>query len=367
MPMFARLRPMNPTVAAPRPHRVVALCFDGVVAFDLSVAAEVFSLAWDRGRQLYEFGACAVQPGSVATTKGFSVGDLPGLEALEPADTVVVPGYRGVHDPPPEAALAGLRRVAERGGRVVSICTGAFGLAHAGLLDGRRATTHWFAASELARLFPEVEVDAAALYVDAGQVLTSAGLSAGIDLCLHLIREDHGENVGAAVARAMVAAPHRDGGQAQFIERPLARPQGALDLVRAWALENLAQPLEVATLADRAGVSPRTLARQFVAETGTTPLQWLIAQRVREARRLLESTTLSVEEIAGRAGFGSAPSLREHFRRATATTPSAYRRAFSGVRRRPPPGQSRPSPSRPRSGSRSRSAAARSRDARTSA
>jgi len=315
------------------PHRVVALCLDEVVAFDLSVAAQVFSIAWDRGRRLYEFTACALEPGALATTTGFSLAGLAGLAALDRAETVIVPGYRRLHEPPPPAALAGLRGVVDRGGRAVSICTGAYGLAHAGLLDGRRATTHWFAAADLARLFPAVEVDADALYVDAGEVLTSAGLSAGIDLCLYLIRRDHGENVSAAVARAMVAPPHRDGGQAQFIDRPTVGQEGTLDPVRDWALDNLTQPLEVSTLAERAGVSPRTLARRFTAETGTTPLQWLIAQRVREAQRLLEATTLSVEEIALSAGFGSAPSLRQHFRRATSTTPTAYRQAFSGARR----------------------------------
>jgi transcriptional regulator GlxA family with amidase domain len=226
--------------------------------------------------------------------------------------------------------LAALRAVVTRGGRAVSICAGTFALAHAGLLDGRRATTHWASAAELARRFPRIEVDPNALYVDAGDVLTSAGLSAGIDLCLHIVRRDHGERIGAAVARAMVAAPHRDGGQAQFIERALPDAAGSLEPVRRWALDHLSEPLDVAGLAVRAGVSPRTFARRFVAETGTTPLRWLQAQRVLEARRLLEHTRLSVEEVATHSGFGSAPSLRQHFRRATATSPSAYRRTFSG-------------------------------------
>jgi AraC family transcriptional activator FtrA len=214
---------------------------------------------------------------------------------------------------------------------VTSICTGAFALAHAGLLDGRRATTHWFAAPELARRFPKVEVDPDALYIEDGPVVTSAGLSAGIDLCLHLIRSDHGERIGSQVARVMVAPPHRDGGQAQFIDRPLppVLAGDSLEPVRRWALEHLAESLDVATLADRAGVSPRTFARRFVAETGTTPLKWLHAQRVLEARRLLEHTDLPVEHVASKSGFGSAPSLREHFRRATKTTPTAYRRSFA--------------------------------------
>ena len=320
-----------------KPHRVVALCLGRVVAFDLATPAEVFSLAWTSDGPLYEFDVCAPRAGPAPTTTGFSIAGPADLEALDAADTVIVPGYRDVVDPPPEAALAALRPTAERGARVASICTGAFALAHAGLLDGRRATTHWFWSDLLASSFPRIAVEPETLYVDAGEVLTSAGLSAGIDLCLHLVRRDHGERIGASVARAMVASPHRDGGQAQFIERPLpsAHGTGSLEPVRAWALDHLTEPLDVASLAGRAGVSPRTFARRFVAETGTTPLKWLHAQRVLEARRLLEHTDLPVEQVASRAGFGSAPSLREHFRRATKTTPTAYRRTFSSAQPAP--------------------------------
>jgi transcriptional regulator GlxA family with amidase domain len=311
-------------------HRIALLCLEPVVAFDLSTPAEVFSLAWTRDGPLYETTTCAVAPGPVATTSGFAIEAVAGLEAIAAADTVLVPGYRGL-EPPPAAALDALRAAAARGARITSICTGAFALAHAGLLDGRRATTHWFAAPELARRFPAIEVDPDALYVEDGPVLTSAGLSAGIDLCLHLVRSDHGERVGANVARAMVASPHRDGGQAQFIERPLPDGVGdsSLEPVRRWALHHLTEPLDVVSLADRAGVSPRTFARRFVAETGTTPLKWLHSQRVLEARRLLEHTDLPIEHVATKSGFGSAPSLREHFRRATQTTPTAYRRTFA--------------------------------------
>jgi AraC family transcriptional activator FtrA len=317
-----------------QPHRVAALCVGRVVAFDLSTAAEVFDLAWRSSEPAYYFTACSAEGGSIPTTTGFRLSGLAGLEAVAHADTVLVPGYRDVFEPPPDPALAALRAAAERGARVVSICTGAFALAHAGILDGRRATTHWFAAEAMAQMFPAIDVDADALYVDEGQVLTSAGLSAGIDLCLHLVRSDHGERVGARVARAMVAAPHRDGGQSQFIERalPPVAPDASLEPVRAWALDHLSEPLDVETLAARAAVSPRTFARRFVAETGTTPLKWLNAQRVLEARRLLEHTDLSVDQVAAEAGFGSAPSLREHFRRATRTTPTAYRRTFAATR-----------------------------------
>jgi transcriptional regulator GlxA family with amidase domain len=212
---------------------------------------------------------------------------------------------------------------------VLSVCTGSFALAHAGLLDGRRAATHWAWADEMARRFPAVAVDAAALFVDEGRVLTSAGLSAGIDLSLHVIREDHGAACGERVARHMVAPPHREGGQAQFIERPPAPAPGTLEPTRQWAGERLESPLDVAGMASHAGVSPRTFARRFREETGTTPLQWLLGRRVLEARRLLEESDLPVETIAWRCGFGTAASLRDHFRRATATTPTAYRRAFA--------------------------------------
>jgi AraC family transcriptional regulator, transcriptional activator FtrA len=215
---------------------------------------------------------------------------------------------------------------------VISVCTGAFALAHAGLLDGRRATTHWAFAGELARRFPGVEVDAAALYVDEGEVMTSAGLSAGIDLCLHVIRSDCGAAVGERVARHMVAAPHREGGQAQFIERPASTTGaacGSLEETRRWAAERLHEPLDVAAMARHASVSPRTFARRFREETGTTPLQWLLGQRVQEARRLLEETDLPIDAVAWQAGFGTAASLRDHFRRVTETTPSAYRRSFA--------------------------------------
>jgi transcriptional regulator GlxA family with amidase domain len=251
-----------------------------------------------------------------------------GLEGLDGADTVLVPGYAAIFDPPPAEALEALGAASRRGARVISVCTGAFALAHAGLLDGRRATTHWAWAGELAARFPAVSVEPEALYVDEGEVMTSAGLSSGIDLALHVVREDFGASAGATAARRMVAAPHREGGQAQFIDRPAEGPAGSLEGTRRWAAERLAEPLDVAAMASHASVSPRTFARRFREETGTTPLRWLHAQRVTEARRLLEETDLPVEAIAWRAGFGTPASLREHFRRATATTPTAYRRAF---------------------------------------
>jgi transcriptional regulator GlxA family with amidase domain len=310
-------------------HRVVALCLDGLVAFDLTAPAQAFGLAASpSGEPLYRFSTCSIDGAPVRTTSGFGVSPEADLGALRRADTVVVPAWAAVLDPPPEPALAALRAAADRSARLLSVCTGAFVLAHAGLLDGRRATTHWGWAGELARRFPAVTVEPAALYVDEGQVMTSAGLSAGIDLSLHVIRQDFGAAAADRVARHMVAAPHREGGQAQFAKRADSDPGGSLEPTRRWAAERLEQPLDVAALAGHAGVSPRTFARRFRAEAGTTPLQWLLGRRVLEARRLLEESDLSVEAIAWRCGFGSAASLREHFRRATATTPTAYRGSF---------------------------------------
>ncbi len=313
-------------------HRVVALCLDGLVAFDLTAPAHAFSAASGaKGQPLYEFSTCSPGGAELETITAFSVRPQGGLELLDRADTIVVPAYFAVFSPPPQEATEALRSAAARGARVLSVCGGAFALAHAGLLDGRRATTHWAFAAEMADRFPAIEVDAAALYVDEGEVMTSAGLSAGIDLCLHVIRKDYGAAVGERVARHMVAAPHRDGGQAQFIERPEASPErfaGSLEPTRRWVLERLEEPLDVAAMARYARVSPRTFARRFRGETGTTPLQWLLAQRVLKARRLLEESDLPVDEVAWRSGFGTAASLRDHFRRATSTTPTAYRRSF---------------------------------------
>ncbi|HSS03736.1 MAG TPA: helix-turn-helix domain-containing protein [Solirubrobacterales bacterium] len=316
-------------------HRIVALCLDGVVAFDLTAAAQVFGVASERdGTPLYEVSTCTEGGAEVATTTGFGLRPQHDLGALEGADTVVVPGYFAVLDPPPAPVTEALQHASARGARVLSVCTGAFALAHAGLLDGRRATTHWAHAEQLSSRFPAVEVDPAALYVDEGEVMTSAGLSAGIDLSLHVVRKDFGAVAGETVARRMVAAPHREGGQAQFIKRPPLGEPGTLETTRRWALERLADPLDVAAMARHASVSPRTFARRFREETGTTPLRWLLAQRVLEARRLLEESDLPIDEVAWQAGFGTAASLREHFRRATATTPTAYRRSFQPA----PPG-----------------------------
>jgi len=313
--------------AAPRPHRVVALVAGEVVAFDLAIPAQVFG----RAPQLYDWAVCAPAAGAMPTENGFDVLVPHGLEALERADTVIVPGIGDRAWPLAPEPLAALRAAAARGARVASICTGAFVLAAAGLLDGRRAATHWRYAELLAREFPAVSVDPGVLYVDEGDVLTSAGVAAGIDLCLHIVRHDHGAEAANAIARTMVVAAHREGGQAQFVDRPL--PSAASDglaATRAWMQDRLSEPLSVEEMARHAGYSARTFARRFRAETGTTPLQWLIGLRVTEARRLLEATDASIEEVAARAGFGGAVALRQHFARVVGTSPTAYRRAFRG-------------------------------------
>jgi transcriptional regulator GlxA family with amidase domain len=310
------------------PHRVVALLVNEVVAFDLAIPDQVFG----REPALYSWTVCAPAPGPVPTATGLDVLVPHGLEGLEAADTVVVPGVGDRAWPLPEAPLAALRRAADRGARVASICTGAFVLAAAGLLDGRRATTHWRYSARLAREFPLVHVDPDVLYVDEGDVLTSAGVAAGVDLCLHIVRRDHGAEAANSIARRMVVAAHRDGGQAQYVERPLpASATGGLAATRAWMEERLAEPLSVEEMARHAGYSPRSFARRFRAETGTTPLQWLIGRRVAEAQRLLEATELGVEDVAARCGFGGAVALRQHFGRVVGTSPTAYRRAFAGA------------------------------------
>jgi transcriptional regulator GlxA family with amidase domain len=243
---------------------------------------------------------------------------------------VIVPASAHDDEQPTPELIDALQRAHRRGARMMSVCSGAFTLAAAGLLDGRRATTHWMHADELARRYPSIDVDPKVLYVDEGDVLTSAGTAAGIDLCLHVVRQDLGADVANAVARRMVVPPHRDGGQAQFVDQPVARcaDEDPLSGVLGWMLEHLDEPLTVEDLARRSTMSPRTFARRFRAVTGTTPLQWLLSQRVLLAQRLLETSDDPVELIATRCGFGTAAGLRQHFQRSTGTSPMAYRRTF---------------------------------------
>jgi transcriptional regulator GlxA family with amidase domain len=312
-------------------HRIAVLALPDVVVFDLATPFQLL-------RRHYELTLCGVEPGEIPTTSGFPLVTHAGIDALSQADTVFVPGFRPRTWPPPPRALGALRAAHARGARIASICTGAFALGAAGLLDGRRVTTHWRHAPRLAELFPRAHVDPDVLYVDEDDLLTSAGVAAGIDLCLHLLRRDHGAEAANAAARQTIVAPHRAGGQAQFIERTVPPSDAAgLEATRSYALAHLDRPLTVKQLADHAHTSERTFARRFRQETGTTPLKWLHAQRVDQARRLLEASDLSIEAVAHRCGFGSAAILRQHFRRTTATTPTAYRRTFVGSDGNTPP------------------------------
>ncbi|HEX2192290.1 MAG TPA: helix-turn-helix domain-containing protein [Acidimicrobiales bacterium] len=315
------------------PHTVATVLAPKVAMFELSVACEVFGL--DRSELVdpwYRHLVCAGGPPPLRSPEGIEVHAPHGLDAVTGADTVVVPGWPYATHPPGDELLDALRAAHERGARMLSVCTGAFVLAEAGLLDGKVATTHWMHAAELARRYPRVKVDPKVLYVDAGDVLTSAGTSAGIDLCLHVVRQDHGAEVANAVARRMVVPPHRDGGQAQFVDLPVAAAAGddPLAAVLEWAMENLDLPLSVNELARRATMSPRTFARRFRAATGTTPHRWILRQRLLLARRLLETTEEPVGRVAARCGFATAAGLRLHFSREMGASPLAYRHAFQG-------------------------------------
>lgn len=314
-------------------HTVAVLALPEVVAFDLAIPAQVFGHHTEAER--YALRLCAADPGPVATTTGFDVVAPYGLSAVAEADTVVVPGFSA--DGVDPRVLDALRAAHRRGARVVSICTGAFALAAAGLLDGRRATTHWHDADRLAREHPAIAVDPGVLYVDGGDgVMTSAGVAAGIDLALHLVALDHGAAAAATVARRMVVPSVRQGGQAQYVERPVPQ-HGTTGLgpTREWMLERLAEPLSLRAMAAHAGYSERSFIRRFRAETGLPPLRWMHAERVQHARRLLEESDADLEAVAAASGFGTAATLRIHFARALRTTPSAYRRAWRDASLRP--------------------------------
>ncbi|WP_145941092.1 GlxA family transcriptional regulator [Corynebacterium glyciniphilum] len=311
-----------------RAHQVVILAFPEVVAFDLSTAAQIFGF---RDEDEYQATVVGAAPGEVSTSTGFSIGGVAGPEEILHADTVIVPGFNSrldVADPATTRVLDLLRHASEHGIRVVSICTGAFALAAAGLLDGRSATTHWCRTGELQKSYPALTVDPGVLYIDHGDIATSAGVAAGIDLCLHLVRRDMGEDVGARIARRMVVAPHRTGGQAQFIEHPTPKPGVGMSPVVQWMTEHLAEPLTVADCANEAGMSLRHFQRRFTVEFGEPPAAWLNRQRVTEARRLLEVSDLTVDAIARRTGLGSATNMRRHVLAQVGVTPTAYRRNF---------------------------------------
>ena len=314
-------------------HRVVALALPGLVTFDLGCALQIFghSPTPEARPQLYDFTVCAPSGYRVATSDGFTLTVPRDLEVLAGADTVVVPGYHHAWDtPPPREALHALHAAAEQGARMLSICIGAFALGHAGLLDHRRATTHWAATGLLAAHFPAATVVDDVLYVDDGDVLTSAGLASGLDLALHLVRRDHGAAAAAELARWNVVAPHREGAQAQFISTAVPDTgESTLAATCRWALTHLERPLELADLAAHAQLSERSLLRHFRAEIGTSPRQWLLRARLDRARELLETTTLPIEDIARRAGFPTAAALRSRFTTTLGASPSAYRKSFN--------------------------------------
>ncbi|WP_431035315.1 GlxA family transcriptional regulator [Streptomyces sp. P6-2-1] len=316
-------------------HAVAVLALDQVIPFDLSVPVEAFGRTrLPDGRDAYRVVICAESPGEEVAAGAFTLRAPYGLDALRTADTIIVPGTEAPLAPLPPAVREALRAAAARGTRIASICTGAFPLAATGLLDGLRATTHWSAAPLLAEAYPAVDVDPDVLYVDNGQLLTSAGAAAGLDLCLHLVRRDYGSAVAADAARLSVMPLEREGGQAQFIVAPLpVTPRGAgLEPLLAWLETHLDEEVTVERMARRAGTSTRTLMRHFKEQTGTTPLRWLHRARVRRGQHLLETTGYSVERIAGQVGFGSAGAFRERFKRTTGVSPQHYRRAFGGAR-----------------------------------
>ncbi|MGW1593523.1 GlxA family transcriptional regulator [Streptomyces sp. NPDC002343] len=318
-----------------RPHRVAVLAMDGLLPFELGIPHRIFGRPRDaHGRSLYEVATCSVRPpGPVRTDADFSIHVPHGPQTLATADTVIIPASYELGPVYEEGRLTDELATAlshvRPGTRLASICTGAYVLAAAGRLDGRRATTHWADAERFQRMFPEVEVDANVLFIDDGDVLTSAGVAAGIDLCLHLVRRDFGTAVANEVARITVVPPHRDGGQAQYVQRPVPDPQLATTATaRAWALGRLHEPIQLRDMAAREAMSVRTFTRRFREEAGISPGQWLTRQRVERARHLLESTELSMDQVARESGFGTAQSMRQHLQAALGVTPTAYRRTF---------------------------------------
>jgi AraC family transcriptional regulator, transcriptional activator FtrA len=312
-------------------HKVVALAYDQLCTFEFGCTVELFGLPRpELSVPWYDFAVCAAERGPLRAAGGLQVRVPHGLQLLDRADTIVIPGWRAIEEPPPAALITKLRAAHARGARLCSICSGVFVLAAAGVLDGRRATTHWRYVERLRARYPQVKVEANALYVDEGPLLTSAGSAAGLDMLLHLVRRDYGPKVANQVAQRLVIAPHREGGQAQFVPRPVApdergRLARLLDFVRA----HLAEAHTLRSLAARAAMSTRTLQREFVQATGQAPYEWIVSERIERAKELLESTRLSAQAVAARVGMGSAESLRHHFRQRLGTTPARYRRRFS--------------------------------------
>lgn len=311
-----------------RLRRVAVIVLDGAKPLDVGIPAQVFT---NRPSMPYEVRVCGVEPGLVSGADGLSYMVEHGLEALDDAELVFIPGYQHPDtEEPPAVLIDALRAAHGRGARIAAISTGAFALAATGLLDGRRATTHWHYSGIFAERFPQVQVNESVLFVDEGSVLTSAGAASGIDLCLHILRGDLGMATANHAARRLVAAPYRSGGQAQYVRRSVPPSRGErFAATREWALERLADPLTIEVLAKHAAVSPRTFSRRFREETGYTPMQWIMRARVDLARELLENTDLGIDAIAASTGLGTSANLRQFFRRVLGTTPSEYRRTFT--------------------------------------
>lgn len=326
--MFVKIMP---TATVPPNRLVAALVYDQLCSFEFGCAVEVFGLPRpELGEDWYRFVTCAAEPGPLRAIGGFTVTAQAGLDVLATAGTIVIPGWKGADIPPSKELIDALRNAYAAGARIVTICSGVFVLAASSLLDGQRVTTHWRYAEKLKALYPMLDVDPNVLYVDAGRILTSAGSAAGLDLCLHLVRRDFGAQIANQVARRLVIAPHRTGGQAQFIERPvLPERYGRLAALIGQLSARLHEPLTIDTMAQLAAMSSRTFIRRFQEATGKTPADWLIEARVERAREMLEATSLPVEEIARRTGFGSAATLRHHFRHKVQLSPLAYRQRFA--------------------------------------
>jgi AraC family transcriptional activator FtrA len=311
---------------------VVALASDRLAMFEFGITAEFFALQRPELDFVpYRFAVAAADPLPLRGLGGIRLECDGGLELLRQADLIVVPGWRDLDETPPLAVMQALRDAAARGARIASICSGAFLIAHSGLLDGKRATTHWRHTDRFARQFPHIRIAPDVLYVDEGNVITSAGSAAGIDMLLHLVRKDYGPHVANNFARRMVVPPHRDGGQSQFVVQPIAvRTNDRIASVADWMAGNLSEDITIEMLADRAAMSVRTFTRRFRAATGTAPIEWLIRLRVRRAQDLLETTDVPIDTIAHDAGFGAPETLRHHFRKVVGTSPSAWRATFRG-------------------------------------
>lgn len=312
------------------PHLAAILAYDGLCTFEFSCAIELFALERpELGVAWYDYAVCGTEPGPLRAMGGLTVQVPHGLEVLERADTIVVPGWRDIHEAPPAALAAALRAAWARGARICSICSGAFVLAHAGLLDGRKATTHWRYLAQMAACFPAIAIDSSALYVEDDRVITSAGSAAGLDMLLYLVRSDFGADVANRVAQRLVISAHRDGGQAQLITRPVPDQAGnGIAPLMDWVRENLRAGHTVASMAARARMGTRTFQRQFRARTGLTPSAWLVRERVMLAAQLLETRPgLQIEAVADLAGLGSPESLRRHFRNHGLASPARYRKA----------------------------------------